>query len=122
VKLVQSEPESEALRGFLRRHHEDERVTSAVARVEVVRAVQATGSAAVAQARRQLGRLHQITLDNALLDNAAALAPGTSLRSLDAVHLASARLVGAQLRSVVTYDRRMADAAADLGLPVDAPS
>ena len=121
MKLVQTEQESEPLRRYLRRHSQDERVTSTLARVEVVRAVQASGVAAVARARRQLGRLHQITLDKALLDSAAAIAPGELLRSLDAIHLASARLVGGQLRSVVTYDQRMADAAAGLGLPVDAP-
>ncbi len=122
VKLVAQEAESAALRRFLRRHRADDRVTSALARVEVVRAVAPTGPTAVALARRQLGRLHQIALDAELLDRAATLAPVALLRSLDAVHLAAAELIGTELRAVVTYDRRMQDGAVALGLPVDAPA
>lgn len=122
VKLVKLEPESGALRRFLRRHQSDGRVTSALARVEVVRAVAAGGPAAVAQARRQLARVDVINIDRTLLDQAATLAPGTTLRSLDAVHLASATVIGADLRAVVTYDRRMAAAAAALSLAVEAPA
>lgn len=122
VKLVQHEAESAALRRLLRRHRADDRVTSALARVEVVRAVAAGGPTAVALARRQLGRLHQIALDAELLDHAATLAPSALLRSLDAMHLAAAELLGADLRAVVTYDRRMQSAAVALGLPVDAPA
>jgi predicted nucleic acid-binding protein len=122
VKLVQKEAESEPLRRYLRRHRADDRVTSALARVEVVRAVQPAGNPAVAKARRQLARLHQVTIDVALLDAAAVLAPGIRLRSLDAIHLASAQLVRADLRAVVTYDRRMTTAATTLGFAVDAPS
>ena len=122
VKLVKLEPESGPLRRFLRRHRTDGRVTSALARVEVVRAVAAGGPAAVAQARRQLARLDHVNIDRVLLDEAATLAPGAILRSLDAIHLASASSIGADLRAVVTYDRRMADAAAALSLVVEAPA
>jgi predicted nucleic acid-binding protein len=122
VKLVQKEAESEALRRYLRRHRSDERVASALARVEVVRAVQPGGAAAVAKARRQLARVHLVTLDRGLLDRAATIAPGTVLRSLDAIHLASAHLVIADLRALVTYDQRMAGAATAMGYNVAAPS
>ena len=121
VKLVQRETESNALRRFLRRHRADQFVTSALARVEVVRAVLMGGPRALAQARRQLSRLDQILLSPEVLDRAATLAPQIQLRSLDAIHLAAAQVVGADLRAVVTYDRRMADAAHDLGLTVEAP-
>lgn len=121
MKLVQKEAESEALRRYLRLHRLDEKVTSALARVEVVRAVQAGGAPAVAKARRQLARVHQVNADRTLLDSAAAVAPGTLLRSLDAIHVASASLIGAELRAIVTYDQRMAEVATTIGLPVDAP-
>ncbi len=121
MKLVQKEAESEALRRYMRRHRSDERVTSALSRVEVVRAVRSGGALAIAKAHRQLARLHQVNLDTALLDSAASLAPGTLVRSLDAIHLASAQLLGADLRAVVTYDHRMATAAAAMGVAVDAP-
>ena len=121
VKLVVDEAESSSLREFLRQYAADGRVTSTLARVEVVRAVWAGGPAAVAHARRQLSRLDHVNLERELLDDAATLAPGTALRSLDAIHLASARSIGAELRAVVTYDRRMADASNAIGLVVAAP-
>ena len=121
VKLVQREAESDKLRRFLRRHRSDQLVTSALARVEVVRAVFAGGPAAIEQARRQLSRLDQVVLSNDLLDRAATLAPAGQLRSLDAIHLAAAQVVGRDLRALVTYDRRMADAARALGLAVETP-
>ncbi len=122
MKLVQREAESDALREYLRRHRPDERVTSALAHVEVVRAVQSGGAVATATARRQLARVHQVTLDKALLESAATLRPGTLLRSLDAIHLAAAERLGEDLTFVVTYDLRMASAAEAMGLPVAAPA
>jgi hypothetical protein len=121
VKLVKREAESDALRRYLRKRGTDNRVTSALARVEVVRAVAGGGAVAVAHAWRQLARIDQISLDRELLDLAATLAPGVMLRSLDAVHLAAARSIGSDLGAVLTYDRRMQDAAGALGLLVDAP-
>lgn len=121
MKLVQQETETRSLRRYLRRHSGDDRVTSSLARVEVVRAVLGAGAPAVGKARRQLARLHQVMVHQALLDSAATLGPGTILRSLDAIHLASAQLIGADLRAVVTYDRRMEAAATATGLPVAIP-
>jgi len=121
VKLVQRETESGALRRFLRRRRADQLMTSALARVELVRAVLPGGPAALAQARRQLSRLDQVLLTTELLDRAALLTPTVQLRSLDAIHLAAAQVAGADLRAVVTYDRRMADAAQELGLVVERP-
>lgn len=122
VKLVKREAESEALRRFLRRHRADGRVTSTLARVELVRAVGAGGPLAIAHARRQLARIDQINLDRDLLDAAATLTPTTVVRSLDAIHLAAARSIGSELRSVLTYDPRMQDAATALGMATDAPA
>jgi len=122
VKLVQTEIESDALRRFLRRYRTDQFVTSTLARVEVVRAVADGGIRAIEQARRQLTRLDQIILGIAVLDRAAALSPESKLRSLDAIHLASAQAIGTELRAVVTYDARMSEAAERLGMVVAAPS
>ncbi len=121
VKLVQREPESAALRRFLRDVDADELVTSTLARVEVVRAVAPAGARAVSQARRQLARLDQIVLSVELLDRAAELPATVPLRSLDAIHIAAAQLTGEQLRALITYDRRMADAARELGIVVESP-
>jgi hypothetical protein len=121
VKLVQSEPETSGLRRYLRRHRDDLRVTSSLALVEVVRAVSTGGPEARAHARRLLGRLHLLSLTTSLLDSAADLAPSSPLRSLDAIHLASAQELGSELRAVLTYDSRMAAAAQSVGLVVTAP-
>lgn len=121
VKLVQTERESAALRRYLRRHRPLVRATCALTRVEVVRAVAPGGVQAVALARRQLSRFHQLDLDRELLDRAAALPAATALRSLGAIHLAAAQTLPA-LRAVVTYDARMQTAAQALGLPVEAPA
>ena len=118
VKLVIAEPESPALRRYLT--GEPERVSCSLARVEVLRAVRGHGAAALTRARRLLQRLHLVQLDDDLLDAAAALDAGV-LRSLDAIHLAAAQLFGGELTAVVTYDRRMAAAAAVVDLGVASP-
>jgi predicted nucleic acid-binding protein len=64
--------------------------------------------------------LATVNLTTSLLDAAALLEPPL-LRSLDAIHLAAAQRAGADLRAVITYDTRMADAAGLLSIPVIAP-
>jgi uncharacterized protein len=118
VKLVVAESESDALAAHLRRR--PTRVSCALARVEVVRAVRPHGDAAVVRARQVLDRIALARLDETLLD-AAADFEGAGLRSLDAIHLAAARSLGDDLGALVTYDRRMADAAKVAGLRVVAP-
>jgi len=121
VKLVQREAESDALRRYLEAHRSDVRVASELVRVEVVRSVLAGGPAAVSHARRQLARLYLVVIDRDVLDRAATIAPASLLRSLDAIHLATAELLSAELRAILTYDARMAGAAAALGLVVASP-
>jgi predicted nucleic acid-binding protein len=96
-------------------------VVSSLARVEVVRAVSSGGSRAVARARLVLDRLHELPIDRSLLDRAGLLDVSRALRSLDAIHLASALALGGTLQAVVTYDAGMAAAAEALGLEVTAP-
>ncbi len=119
VKLVVREPESAALRRFLRGH--PRRISSALARTEVPRAVRHLGAPALRRARQLLRRVHLIRLDDALLD-AAGLLDARILRSLDAIHLAAAQRLAGSLHALVTYDQRMVDAAELLGLTVQAPS
>lgn len=118
VKLVVAEAESEALRRFLRTH--PIRVSSALAKVEVGRAVRFQGKPAALRATKVLARIRLLAIDNTLLEAAAAL-DGRVLRSLDAIHLASATALGNDLSSVITYDLRMRDSAQILGLSVRAP-
>ena len=119
VKLVVREPETRALLAFLEPRHV--RVTSALARVEVVRAVRRHGRSASTRATAVLDSLSQLALDDALLDSAAAI-EANQLRSLDAIHLASAEQLEGELDVLVTYDERMLAAARALGLPVSHPT
>jgi uncharacterized protein len=119
VKLVVREPETRALLAFLKPRHV--RVTSALARVEVVRAVRRHGRSASTRATAVLDSLSQLALDDALLDSAAAI-EANQLRSLDAIHLASAQQLEGELDVLVTYDERMLAAARALGLSVSHPT
>ncbi len=96
-------------------------VASAVARVEVARAVKRAGDAPMLrrQARKVLARLHLFSVTDEVLDHAARLEP-PALRALDAIHLATALSID-ELTAFVTYDDRQAAAAAAAGLEVQAP-
>jgi predicted nucleic acid-binding protein len=119
VKLVIDEPESSALRRYLRRRRPA--VSSALARVEVLRAIAELGEIAVARAKEVLARLDLVRISDRVLDAAGTLTP-IHLRSLDAIHLATARLLGSDLSVVVTYDDRLLEAARQLGISTVSPS
>jgi len=119
VKLVVWEPESSALRRYLRRHRP--LASSALARTEVARALLPSGPEALARGEQVLRRLHLLRVNDRVLNQAGRLEPA-ELRSLDAIHLASARELGAAVRQIVTYDDRMAEAARALGWTVVAPA
>ena len=119
LKLVIREPESAALRRYLRRRRP--LVSSALARTEVARALLPFGDAAFRRGQLVLSRVELVRLGNRVLDKAGLMAPH-QLRSLDAIHLATADLVGERTHTlVVTYDHRMADAAKALGWRVASP-
>jgi predicted nucleic acid-binding protein len=121
VKLIVAEPESTALSDYLQRFAEDDLFTAALARTELVRAVADGGAPAIAEARALLDSIDTVALGRSVLDAAATL-PSRRLRTLDAIHLAAAQRAASSLRAVVTYDRRMAEAAVALGMPYDSPS
>jgi predicted nucleic acid-binding protein len=118
VKLIRSEPESSALRGEL---SESELVSSALLLVEGRRAAARYGELAASRARIALTAITLIPIDEAVLEAAAELEP-PELRSLDAVHLATARSLGDELDGLYCYDDRLASAALALGLPVSQPT
>jgi predicted nucleic acid-binding protein len=120
VKLAVSEPESKALRRYLSRRRAPV-VTSALARTEVARALLPLGPEAVRRGDEVLCRLQLLRVNDRVLTEAGRMQPA-ELRSLDAIHLASAQQVGAKLKRVVTYDARMADAARAIGWSVVSPA
>lgn len=119
VKLVVEETESVALRAYLA-NHGARRVSSALLRAESLRAVRHLGPDALATVREGLRRVDLIGIDDRILDAAGTLEPQV-LRTLDAIHLATAIAVGDDLDAIVTYDERMLDAASLLGLRAATP-
>ena len=119
LKLAVVEPESAALRRYLRRRRP--LVSSALARTEVGRALAPFGAVAVARGRQVLIRIDLVRVGDRVLDAAARLPPA-ELRSLDAIHLATAQQLGVSLARVVTYDERFFSAAEAAGLAVVAPA
>lgn len=117
VKLTAGEPEADALREALAGR---EVVASDLAWVEVMRATRRAG-ADEESAHAVLAEVRPVALTEAVVARAAALDP-PALRTLDAIHLASALILGEDIAAIVTYDRRLADAAAGAGLRVEAPA
>jgi uncharacterized protein len=118
VKLAVAEPESRALRRYLARKP---LVSSALARTEVARALLPLGLEAVERGDDVLRRLRLLRVNERVLAVAGRMFP-LELRSLDAIHLASARELGASLRCLVTYDARLASAAREAGCSVSCPA
>lgn len=120
IKLVFEEHETGALEAFLR--DRPLRVSSSLARVEVMRAARTVGDALVTRhATAVLGAVELVGLDTALLADAERLDP-LALRTLDAVHLATAVALARDIEGMVVYDRRLAGAARRAGLTVWAPA
>lgn len=119
VKLVLAESESVALAGAIGSVGVA-LCTSDLARVEVVRAVGRSGAELIPLAKAVLRRHRFVAVNRVLLDTASTVG-GAALRSLDAIHLASAMQLGALITGFVAYDRRLLDAAAALGLRTMSP-
>lgn len=121
VKLVRREPESDALVDWLGDRVDTPLVTSALVEVELPRALRRTEPELVAAVPALLQRLARYEIDD-LVRTTAASYPAPELRSLDAIHLATAQAVfGGQLSAFVSYDRRLLGVAAALALPVESP-
>jgi len=118
VKLVVAEPGSSALRRYLRRRRP--LVSSALARAEVARALLPLGEPAARRGQEVLARLELIRVSDRVLTAAGSLLPA-GLRTLDAIHLATAQQLGGDLARLITYDQRMHASAAAAGCSVVAP-
>ena len=117
VKLIAREPETAALRQELARW--PRRVSSSLAAIEVTRTAQRLGARATPLAPRVLAGLQRLAIDPIV---SAAMSIGSPLlRSLDAIHLATAASIRADLGVLITYDRRMLADAGALGLPIASP-
>ena len=117
VKLVAPEAETDALVDWMR----DRRwVISDLHRTELRRAARRVGPAATARAEQLLQHFDVVTINAEIFDRAGDIGP-TGLRSLDAIHLGAALALDADLAGIVTYDERLAAAAAAHRLRVEHP-
>jgi predicted nucleic acid-binding protein len=128
IKLIRIEVASDALRVWLDAPEQRDSawVSSALVLTEVPRALRRLlPGAALPNFESVLGRFTLRHIDEDILVQAGAY-PEPSLRSLDAIHLATARSLadagGAEFQALITYDRRLAEAAAGEGLRCVAPS
>ena len=120
IKLLAEETHSRAFAAFYDAHGDAEWVSSALLRIEVSRAVARAMPALLPEARDLLLAFSTIAIDDDVVEGAMN-EPDRTLRSLDAIHLATARILGPDLDAVVSYDDRLINAAADAGLATVSP-
>jgi uncharacterized protein len=120
MKLVREEAETEALREWLDSRRDVPAVTSELGRVEVLRAARRVSDEALTEARAVIGDLDLVPLDRSVQDLAAEIGDPL-LRTLDALHLASAMLLGDDLTALAAYDHGILAAARSAGLTTVTP-
>lgn len=120
LKLLHQEAESAALTDWLSARAGTPVVSSALANVEVTRACRRVNPEALPAAKTLLAGLDIIPLTGAVIDEAGNVGE-TTLRSLDAIHLASALSIRSDLSNFIAYDHRLCDAATAAGLELVTP-
>jgi hypothetical protein len=124
VKLVRSEACSTELLTWLNTRADTPLVSSALVEVELPRALRRHTPELLTAVESVLDRLYLVDIDRPTRKLAADFSD-TSLRSLDAIHLATAQMLAneshGQLACLVTYDRRLLSAGDDIGLKTESP-
>ena len=110
VKLVVVEPESAALGRWLADQPNLVRASSVMVRVEMPRAAWRADPAALPDSYRLIRQIVEVELSDEVLSRAAGVRP-PALRSIDAIHLASALTLRRELTAFVAYDKRLLAAA-----------
>jgi predicted nucleic acid-binding protein len=119
LKLVMPEPETEALELWIAERLGLPRVSSRLLRIEMLRSVARHAPGRMSRANLVLSSVALVSMDDAA-PTAEFIGDGT-LRSLDAIHLATAHELRTELTAFVCYDKRLCDSARALGLPVETP-
>ncbi len=118
VTLVTGRPYERELREFLTQSPEMPMGTSTIGFIEAVRTLDRVGSYPTAM-QNLLAGFTEILVTDEIRDGAASLPGG--VRTLDAIHIASAQAIGDVLAFLVSYDKRMLDVAHSVGIPAAAP-
>ena len=119
VKMMVEEPESSMLNAWVRAEHV-RAVSSDLAQTETIRAVRRYRPDLTVEARSLFDSVVCVRITPEIVERAALLDP-PGLRSLDAIHLATALELGNEIDGLVTYDERLAQAARDRGIPTITP-
>ena len=120
IKLLVEESHSKAFAAFYDAHADAEWASSALLRIELTRAVTRAMPTLLPDARDLLLAFSFVAIDDDIVE-AAMNEPDRGLRSLDAIHLATARILGEDLDALVSYDDRLLQAATDAGLATASP-
>jgi uncharacterized protein len=120
LKTVFMAEHSSALADYIRANDAGGYVSSVLLSVELRRAVQRISPRQLPKADVELHRVALVALSDAVVETAGRF-PDPGLRTLDAIHVATALLVREELTAVVSYDKRMVAVAHAEGLPVVSP-
>lgn len=120
IKLLVEESHSKAFAAFYDAHADAEWVSSALLRIELTRSVTRALPALLPDARDLLLAFSFVAMDDDIVE-AAMNEPDRGLCSLDAIYLATARILGEDLDALVSYDDRLLKAATDAGLATASP-
>ena len=120
LKLLFEESESAALASWIAERADTPMVSSEIAKVEVVRATRRLDAAVMPAARALVSQLDLVPLSSGLIEEATD-AGEPLLRTLDAIHLASALSIRNELTAFVAYDNRLLTAAQDAGIEPTSP-
>ena len=119
MKLVKHEPETRALQEWVTSESASF-VSSRLLRIEMTRAALQSAPSRLPAVLAVLEAVEMLAISSHVADDALRVGL-PALRSLDAIHLASALAVHGDIDAILTYDVRMAESARLHGLPVIAP-
>jgi uncharacterized protein len=119
IKLFELEQETQPLRTFLERLAPDSNlITSSLTRLEVLGNLTSEGRVS---ARQFFQEVSIVPLKQSILDD-ALLAMAFGLKTLDAIHYATAQRLGPNLRAVISYDKKLSRAFTETGVQVISPA
>jgi predicted nucleic acid-binding protein len=119
IKLVLPEPETTALELWIVQRAGLPRVSSRLLRIEMLRAVARNAPHRMSRANVVLSAITLLSMDD--VAPTAEVIGEPALRSLDAIHLATAHEIRTDLTAFVCYDKRLCESARTAGLPVETP-
>jgi len=120
IKLVVPEAETPELELWIAERAAIPRVSSRLLRIEMLRSVARNAPERMGRANAILSSVALVNMDD--IASTAEIIGDRALRSLDAIHLATAHDLRAELTAFVCYDKRLIDSARALGLPTESPS